>query len=48
MVGLELQKRLEGEFGQRLIEGRTETGCTLLKGIRRANMRRFVAALAKG
>ena len=48
MFGLKLQKRLEGEFGKRLAEGRAKASSAFLEGIRREDMRGLVTTLAKG
>ncbi|MCD9898120.1 hypothetical protein QIH85_42940 [Bradyrhizobium japonicum] len=47
MIGLKLQKRLKGEFGQRLVEGRGEASDALLERIGRNDVSRLVAALTK-
>ncbi|MGX0962347.1 hypothetical protein AB7M63_002796 [Bradyrhizobium japonicum] len=47
MIGLKLQKRLEGEFGKRLVEGRREASDALLERIGRNDVSRLVATLAK-
>ena len=48
MFGLKLQKRLEGEFGKRLAEGRAKASSAFLEGIRREDMRGLVTTLSQG